>query len=82
MHGCFTNLYYFFSFKRCVNLNQRLAADIETYVCPRCVTDKKQILCKLKNSTFFKDIWPLITFANLKTLILKNISVKASFFTQ
>lgn len=31
---------------KCVNLNQRLAADIEIYVCPRCVSDKKQIIYK------------------------------------
>ena len=36
-----------FYLKRCVGTNQRLAADIEMYVCPGCVTSEKQIICKI-----------------------------------
>ena len=35
---------------RCVDMNQRLAADIEIYVCPCCLTEEKQIICKYKNN--------------------------------
>ena len=33
-------------FKSCIGLSLRLAADIETYFCPRCVSPDKQIVCK------------------------------------
>ena len=35
---------------KCVNLNTRLAADIETYVCPRCVNDGNKIICNFNLS--------------------------------
>jgi hypothetical protein len=36
-----------------VGTNQRLAADIEIYVCPGCQTDDKKIICK---DIFFSEI--------------------------
>ena len=35
---------------RCVGMNQRLAADIEIYVCPCCLTEEKKVICKYKNN--------------------------------
>lgn len=35
---------------KCVNLTQRLMADIEIYICPRCVSETKQTICKYKFS--------------------------------
>ncbi len=33
---------------KCININQRISIDIETYVCPRCVTETRKIICKFK----------------------------------
>lgn len=40
---------------KCVNINQRISIDIETYVCPRCVSDTNNIVYKKRQNNHRHD---------------------------